>query len=475
MQPEKAQKRFYDLDKSDSFLKLIFEKFSKFNLKINQSTINQIAYHKSSNCPLWNLTFELHSQSMKNKLIWQNILIALNAVKSQKLRTFLTVMIIAVGIMALVGILTAIDSMKETIQSQFTSMGANSFTIRRKVANNVRQEGKKGKTFPVISYREAQTFVDRFEYPGRTSISTRVSSSAVVRFKNKETNPNSSINGGDENFLVTKGYKLRLGRNFSSEEVKKARNVAIIGDETANELFNNIDPVGQIINVRNIKYIVIGVLEKKGSSMGFGGDRNIIIPITNVRQYFFRKSMSFGITVLSESPAKMAAAINEATGIFRIIRRDPLEAENSFRIYRSDSLASRLIDNLSMVSLVATLVGIITLLGAAIGLMNIMLVSVTERTREIGIRIAIGAKPRLILSQFLVEAVVICQIGGLVGIFLGMLAGNSVAIALDGSFIIPWFWIITAIILCVFVGVLAGFYPAVKASKLDPIDALRYE
>ena len=413
---------------------------------------------------------------MKNRLVWQNVLIALHSIKSQKLRTILTVVIIAVGIMSLVGILTAIDSLKNAISDQFTSMGANSFSIRQKTANNVRRGGKKGKSYPIISYQEAMTFDERFEFPSQNSISCFVTGQAVAKYKENETNPNTTVEGGDHNYLSTKGLDIKFGRNFSHEEIQAGRNVAVIGHETSNELFKNNNPVGQIITIRNLKYTVIGVLSKKGASMGGGnGDRNIIIPITNVRQYFYHSNMSFTITVMTNSQAQMLAAINEATGLFRTIRNDPRVKEDSFRIYRSDSLASRLIDNLSIVTLVATLIAAITLLGAAIGLMNIMLVSVTERTKEIGTRKAIGAKPSLILQQFLIEAVVICQIGGITGALLGMAVGNGVAIALDGTFIIPWLWILTSIILCIIVGVVAGFYPALKASKLDPIESLRYE
>ena len=282
---------------------------------------------------------------MKQNLTWQNILIALNAIKSQKLRTALTVIIIAVGIMALVGILTAIDSMKDAISTQFTSMGANSFSIRQKTATNVRRQGKKGKSYPIINYQDAQLFMERYEFPAEKAVSCFVSSEAVAQFKDKKTNPNTTIEGGDGNYLLTKGLEIEYGRNFSEEEIRKARNVAVIGKETADELFSSINPVGQVITVRNLKYTIIGVLKKKGSSMGFGGDRTIIIPITNVRQYFYHPKMSFTITIITGSPTQMDAAINEATGIFRIIRNDPLAQEDSFRIYRSDSLASRLIEN----------------------------------------------------------------------------------------------------------------------------------
>ena len=209
--------------------------------------------------------------------------------------------------------------------------------------------------------------------------------------------------------------------------------------------------------------------------MGFGGDRNVLIPLPTARQFFGYKNMGYAISVMTYSPDKLDLAVNEATGIFRIVRKDPLGKESSFTISRSDSLSQDLIENLSSVRLVATIIAFITLLGAAIGLMNIMLVSVTERTREIGIRKALGATSQTIKRQFLTEAVMVCQFGGVFGIILGMAIGNAVGMMMEVPFIIPWIWIGTAIALTFIVGVVAGFYPAQKAAKLDPIESLRYE
>jgi putative ABC transport system permease protein len=220
---------------------------------------------------------------------------------------------------------------------------------------------------------------------------------------------------------------------------------------------------------------VIGVLKSKGNSMGFGGDKVSILPLANVRQYFSRPNMTFTINVMVTNSQLMDAAVGEAMGTFRRIRKVVVGEDENFEITKSDNLANLLIDNIQKVTAGATAIGIITLLGAAIGLMNIMLVSVTERTREIGIRKAIGANAKTIRSQFLVEAIVICQIGGLLGIVLGIAIGNLISMQLGVGFIIPWFWIISGIILCMFVGLISGLYPAIKASKLDPIEALRFE
>ena len=410
-----------------------------------------------------------------NRANLENIRVAFVAIKSQVLRSILTAMIIAIGITALVGILTAIDALKSSINNQFSSMGANSFSISPKRESNKRHKGKKTASSAPISYQEAMEFKNKFDFPSSVSISCRPRGAAVVKFKKKESKPNIPIFGVDENYLKINGHTLKSGRNFSSTELNSGGHIVIIGDEIATEIFDQTDPVDKIMLVGNIKFRVIGVLEKKGSSMGFGGDRNVLIPVPTARQFFGYKNMGFTIATMTSSPDKIDLAINEATGIFRIIRKDPLGKSNSFTISRSDSLSESLIENLSMVSGMATIIAFITLLGAAIGLMNIMLVSVTERTKEIGVRKALGASSSTIKKQFLTEAIMVCQLGGALGIVLGIAIGNGVAMAIEVDFIIPWLWIATAVVLTFITGVVAGYYPASRAAGMDPIESLRYE
>lgn len=409
--------------------------------------------------------------------LFENIKIALTSIRSQMLRTVLTMLIISIGIMALVGILTAIDSIKESINSNFTSMGANTFTIRnREMSIRIGKKGKKPKKFRAITYREAQRFKNQFSFPSTASISVMATPASTVKYKSKKTNPNITVFGSDEGYILTSGYEISKGRNFSSQEINYSSPVVLIGNELARNLFTSKEnPVNKVISIGSGKYKIVGVLKEKGSSMGFGGDKVCIIPINNARLYFSKPDMSFTINVLVEQPTHLDAAIGEATGVFRTIRKVTLGEENNFEVMKSDTLAKVLIDNIQFVTMAATIIGFITLLGAAIGLMNIMLVSVTERTREIGIRKAIGANRNAIKNQFLVEAIVICQLGGLLGIVLGIIIGNLISLVIGGGFIIPWFWIITGVILCIIVGLVAGLYPAVKASKLDPIEALRFE
>ncbi|MCB0802156.1 MAG: ABC transporter permease [Flavobacteriales bacterium] len=379
--------------------------------------------------------------------------------------------------MALVGILTSIDAMKSSISDNFSNMGANSFSIRNRGMNiHVGKRGKKEKVFPRITYDQAITFKKRYDFPALSSVSTRASALATLKFESLKTNPNIFVFGIDENYLITSGYELKKGRNFSEHDIQFGSHTAIIGHEIAKTLFpNNQNPIDKLISIGSGKYKVIGVLAEKGSSMGNSADKNAFIPLTNARQYFSTANPTFLINVMADSPEQIDRAVGEATGMFRTIRGDKLGQEDSFEISRSDSLSEMLIDNLSMVTIFATVIGLITLLGAAIGLMNIMLVSVTERTQEIGVRKAIGASAKIIRNQFLIEAIIICQLGGILGIILGISIGNMIGMFMGSGFIIPWDWIGLGVALCFIVGLLSGIYPAYKASNLDPIEALRYE
>lgn len=407
----------------------------------------------------------------------ENIKIALNAISSNLLRSILTMLIIAIGITALVGILTAIDSIKQSINSNFTSLGANTFTIRNKeLVVRIGRGGRKPKKYPEITFEQAERFKALFTFRSNVSVSTVASQGATLKYKSLKTNPNIAVFAGDENYLQSGGYDLSQGRNFSVTEVERSANVVIIGQEIVKKIFpKQKNVINEVVNIGVGKYKIIGILEEKGASMGMGGDKVIIIPITNGRQYFGNDNMSYVLNVTSENPQEMQIAEGEAKGLLRQIRQVKLGQPDNFEIVKSDSLANILIDNIKYVTIAATIIGFITLLGAAIGLMNIMLVSVTERTREIGIRKSLGATSKNIRFQFLVEAVVICQLGGLLGIVLGIATGNVTSYFVGAGFIIPWFWILSGLFICLTVGLIAGIYPAIKASQLDPVEALRNE
>lgn len=406
----------------------------------------------------------------------ENIKVALTSISGNKARATITALIIAIGIMALVGILTAIDGIKSSISSSFSNMGANTFNIKNR-GNNVQfgVKGKAPKKYQAITKQEAYSFIEEFHYPSITSLSVNASFASTVKHGSYKSDPNVMVMGGDENYLRVSGYEVAMGRNFTSKEVLSAGNVVLLGKELKDKLFKNTSPIGQSVFVGGAKYRVVGVLKEKGASMGFGGDRIVIVPLENARQVFARPNMSFVVTVAIDDVEKLETAVQEAEAVFRRVRHLPASAESNFEILKADNIAKEMIDSLQYVTIAATVIGFITLLGAAVGLMNIMLVSVTERTREIGIRKSIGATGKVIRRQFLFEAIVICQIGGLGGIVFGLIIGNAVSMMMHGGFIMPWLWIISGLVICVGVGLVSGLYPAIKASRLDPIEALRYE
>ena len=407
----------------------------------------------------------------------ENIKLSLQSIGANRLRTFLTALIIAIGITALVGILTSIDAMQTSLKESFSAMGSNSFNIRNRGLNiRIGGRGSRPKVYPNITYQDAQTFKKEFNFPALVSVGVFVTGNSTVKYKSEQTNPNVSIQGSDENYLATGGLQLASGRNFSTREIDLGSNVALIGTKVQEKLFGSgEDPLNQIVSIGSTRFTVIGVLESKGASAGFGGDNMVVIPLAKARSMMPASRPSYAIVVMSTLPTGVEMTIGEATATFRKIRNLSVKEENNFEITKSDAVAQVLMSNLQYVTLGAIVIGLITLIGASIGLMNIMLVSVTERTREIGLRKAIGASPLVIRRQFLTEAVVICLMGGLAGILLGLIIGNGVAVILGASFIIPWQWMILGMIVCVIVGMISGYYPASKASKLDPVEALRYE
>lgn len=410
--------------------------------------------------------------------IKENIAEGLRSIKGNLLRTILTALIISLGITSLVGILTAIDGIQSSVDNSFSGLGANSFDIRNRPANQIRREGQKEKRFKNIDYRQAVRYKILFSSKGKVSLKTNVTNNAIAKYLSKKTNPNTRLLGIDDNFLELKGYKIGGGRNFSTNEFTNAINVCLLGVDVIDQLIEKGSPINQEILVNGIKLKVIGILAKKGNMMGGGDDRVIMVPLETGRKMAVGRNLTFDITTSSTKVNNLDNFMEEARGVMRKVRMDPITAEDSFSLDRSDSIAKSFESITSSLQLGGFVIGFITLLGASIALMNIMMVSVSERTREIGIRKSLGATPYRILQQFLIEAIVICLIGGIGGIILAIPIGNLIAQGISSgaaSFIIPWLWMTVGIIICVLVGLFSGIYPAFKASKLDPVDALRYE
>ena len=409
----------------------------------------------------------------------ENVSEGLRSIKGNMLRTVLTALIIAIGITSLVGILTAIDGMQSSVDNSFAGLGANSFDIKGPRMFRRRNAGVNEKDFPPIEYREAMLYRELFQgkTPATISIYAGVTGIAQLKYQSIKTNPNTLVRGIDEDYINIKGYKLISGRNITKNDIDFTNNVVILANELATTLFPKESPIDKDITLLGIRFKVIGVLEKKGSITGGGDDRVALVPLETGRNIAGNRQLTFDITTSVPNVSDMEYIIGEAESVMRRVRKDPIGQDKSFEIERSDALAKNFEEITGYLRVGGFGIGIITLLGAAIALMNIMMVSVTERTREIGIRKAIGATPFKIRLQFLMEAIVICILGGIAGIIMGIGIGNVIAslISEKSSFIIPWVWILMGFVVCVVVGILSGFYPAYKASKLDPIESLRYE
>ena len=411
-------------------------------------------------------------------LFVENVYQGLGSIRAHASRAIITALIISIGIAALVGILTSIDAMKIAVSKTFSKMGSQSFTIRN--SGGLKRYGEADEKDP-ISFNQAWEFQKRMD-GGQATVSLQVNADFVAKasFQSIETNPNVRLLGVDDDYLKTANYALESGRTFTDNEIENAVPVAVISSEIVNKLFpddTKIDrALNQIIRVNGKTYMVVGQLKKKGSSMGMsGGDRVVFLPITRAMRDMKISRENCIISVSVDDAIDLESSLSEAYTTMRRIRRLKPEAADDFVLLESSALAKEALENIGLVTLVGTVIAIITLFGAAISLMNIMLVSVTERTREIGLRKALGATAKQIKNQFLVEAVVICQIGGLGGIILGLIIGNLVGLALGAGFVAPWEWMLLALVVCVIVGLLAGLYPAKRAAKLDPIEALRFD
>lgn len=414
--------------------------------------------------------------------------LAFRTVRSNRLRSGITIAIIALGITALVGIITAIQAMNQKLTESFATIGANGFTIRfkdrgfriganreMKVDRKQQRVEKKSNLNQPITLAEAERFAGAFNYPAKLSIMAYGGNNNNLETTARKTNPTVTLFGADENYLELNGFGIAAGRNFSQPEVRGATNVCLIGYDVATKLFGDETTAAlqKSVQINGVPFRVIAVLKQRGSTFGFSRDNIAIIGYKSLVQHF--PFVSFTIGLKAQEVARVEEAMGEAEGIFRTVRQLAVTEESNFVMERSNSIAEKAINSLRYLTAAVTIIGLITLIGAAIGLMNIMLVAVAERTKEIGLIKALGGKRSVIRRQFLLEAIIISLAGAVIGVALGIALGNLFALLLQTSFIIPWNWMIYGVVICLLVGLLAGIYPALKAGKLNPIEALRYE
>lgn len=401
------------------------------------------------------------------------IKLALSALNANKLRSILTLLIISFGIMALIIIFTCISGIKGNITQNFVELGAGAFTIQKEENTGGK---KKRDEIALLSYDEAIRFKNKYTFPSLVSLQTKVANNVVIKSKFKESNPNVGVEAADLNYLDVSGKSILKGRAFTEIEMTNGANVAILGYDAAAIVFPDADSVvGMKLLIEGDKYQIVGMLESKGASAG-KNDNFVLIPYTNARKEFDLSNVSFNIIVEANDQNLMEQAIAEAEGVMRNVKKLGAIETNNFSIVRSDKLANTYLSNIEFIELATGVIGFLTLLGAGVGLMNIMLVSVNERTREIGLSKSLGATRKTIFMQFLLEAITICIIGGVIGVILGVILGNLITVfILKSNFTIAYAWVFGGILFCTLIGLAAGLLPALRASSLNPVEALRYE
>tara|TARA_Y100000748_G_scaffold94465_1_gene78869 strand:- start:167 stop:1414 length:1248 start_codon:yes stop_codon:yes gene_type:complete len=413
------------------------------------------------------------SRSLKN-IFKESFWMAIDAIRQNKLRSILTLLGISIGVFSVIGVMTAIRTLESSVESGLNVFAANTFVIQKYPSIQIGRRDKKIRNRKNIDYDQFKKLKDRATLPVLVSVSEG-SSVRNVKYKDKVVKNYVELFGGDEGSLrIFKTY-ISDGRNIAPDDVRYARNVCVLGMDVVDKLFPFEDPVSKKIQIEGLNYHIIGTAERQGEAFGRSQDNYIAIPITNYLQKFSNKWTTLSINVEAASDNDYDKTREEAIGIMRTIRKVKAGEDNDFEIETNDEMIETFSGFTSGIKLFALAVSIIALVVAGIGIMNIMLVSVTERIKEIGIRKAIGATKQDILTQFLMEAVFLSEFGGIVGIILGISAGNIVSIFFNIPAVIPFDWTIIGLVVCSVIGIGFGIYPAWKAAQLDPIESLRFE
>jgi putative ABC transport system permease protein len=402
------------------------------------------------------------------------IRMALGALKTNRLRSILTMLGVTIGVFSVIGVMTALSVIAGSIETGLSFLGSNLFQFAKYPIINTRDPEERFKNRRNITLEQGIEYRRLME--GQVgSICLKVFDGGKAVGYGTQKKQGNTIVGTNENFILANTYSIGYGRNLTPEDVALGRSVAVIGPDIVKKLFPSESPINKTVKVNSKPYIVVGVFEEKGSSFGQSQDNVVAVPITRFFSDFGREGRSVNIATQSTSQATYNQTLDKGIGAMRRARGLKVGQEDDFEVYSNDTLVNAFASIAGQVRVGAFVVSAIALLAAGIGIMNIMLVSVTERTREIGVRKAIGARREDIIKQFLLEAIVLSEVGGLAGILLGVGGGNGVAFWLDMSVVFPWGWALTGLIVCSVIGIGFGWYPAWKASRLEPVEALRYE
>lgn len=409
-------------------------------------------------------------------LILEIIKLAFNTIRANKLRASLTLLGIVIGVFSIIAIMTLLNALQAGIESGLSALGSNTFQIQKFPAIEVGGPGSRNKyrNRPDITYNQGVRLIETATVYKSISLEDYVYSK-IFRTDKEKTNPNNYIGGITPQYLDCNNKTVMWGRFITQFDVENANPVCVIGMDVVDKLFPNTYPLDKQVILDGHPFKIVGVIEPEGQNFGSSSDNFALIPITSMHQVYGKNNRSINIAIKAESADLYPETLENVINVMRVIRKVPPGAEDNFSIFSNESLIGEVNNFTQYFKYGAGFISFIALLAAGVGIMNIMLVSVTERTREIGIRKAIGAKSGSILVQFLIEAIILCELGGLVGIVLGVIAGNLVGLFLSSPVVIPYDWAIIGLVVCSAVGIIFGVYPAHKASQLNPIEALGYE